>query len=96
MPEDKIIENATLPKKRVSPFEVEPIDEVNEPKKIEKKTKTSTTSKKEVAKKPTTQTSKKATTTSSTKKPSIQILLRLLRLTLVQVLLKLKLSNQKK
>ena len=70
MPEDKIIENATLPKKRVSPFEVEPIDEVNEPKKIEKKTKTSTTSKKEVAKKPTTQTSKKATTTSSTKKPS--------------------------
>ena len=39
MPEDKIIENATLPKKRVSPFEVEPIDEVNEPKKIEKKTK---------------------------------------------------------
>lgn len=46
MPEDKIIENATLPKKRVSPFEVEPIDEVNEPKKIEKKTKTSTTSKK--------------------------------------------------
>ena len=64
MPEDKIIENATLPKKRVSPFEVEPIDEVNEPKKIEKKTKTSTTSKKEVAKKPTTQTSKKATTTS--------------------------------
>ena len=51
MPEDKIIENATLPKKRVSPFEVEPIDEVNEPKKIEKKTKTSTTSKKEVAKK---------------------------------------------
>ena len=70
MPEDKIIENATLPKKRVSPFEVEPIDEVNEPKKIEKKTKTSTTSKKEVAKKPTTQASKKATTTSSTKKPS--------------------------
>ena len=67
MPEDKIIENATLPKKRVSPFEVEPIDEVNEPKKIEKKTKTSTTSKKEVAKKPTTQASKKATTTSSTK-----------------------------
>ena len=49
MPEDKIIENATLPKKRVSPFEVEPIDEVNEPKKIEKKTKTSTTSKKEVS-----------------------------------------------
>ena len=47
MPEDKIIENATLPKKRVSPFEVEPIDEVNEPKKIEKKTKTSTTSKKD-------------------------------------------------
>lgn len=70
MPEDKIIENATLPKKRVSPFEVEPIDEVNEPKKIEKKTKTSTTSKKEVAKKPTTQASKKATTTSSTKKLS--------------------------
>ena len=70
MPEDKIIENATLPKKRVSPFEVEPIDEVNEPKKIEKKTKTSTTSKKEVAKKPTTQASKKATTTSGTKKPS--------------------------
>ena len=70
MPENKIIENATLPKKRVSPFEVEPIDEVNEPKKIEKKTKTSTTSKKEVAKKPTTQASKKATTTSSTKKPS--------------------------
>ena len=55
MSEDKIIENATLPKKRVSPFEVGPIDEVNEPKKIEKKTKTSTTSKKEVAKKPTTQ-----------------------------------------
>lgn len=66
MPEDKIIENATLPKKRVSPFEVEPIDEVNEPKKIEKKTKTSTTSKKEVAKKPTTQTSKKATTKKAT------------------------------
>lgn len=64
MPEDKNIETKNLPKKRISPFEVEPIDEV---KKAKPKVKATTTKKEPTSK---TNSVKKTTTSNSKKTPT--------------------------